>query len=100
LSGKRDYYLDEVGTTKSIAAGNVVVPIEFVHSVMNSGDEPLIFISVVSPADVGYQFVTLEGAFAVHLYLGEEISSENYSKLLSLLQIGCFDKFQRSSCHN
>lgn len=50
LSAKGEYYLDEVGTKRSILAGDVVIaPVGCVHGVLNNGDEPLIFISVVSP---------------------------------------------------
>ena len=49
-----------------IAAGDVAIaPIGCVHGVVNSGDEPLIFISVVSSADVGYQLVFLEDSLAL-----------------------------------
>lgn len=59
LSGKGEYYLDAAGTTQSIGAGDVVIaPIGSVHGVTNLGDEPLMFISVVSPADAGYQLVS------------------------------------------
>jgi quercetin dioxygenase-like cupin family protein len=58
LSGKGEYYLDQVGTTKPIVAGDVVIAhTGCVHGVFNNGDEPLVFISVVSPADAGYQLV-------------------------------------------
>lgn len=58
LSGSGDYYLDTVGTTKLIVAGDVVIaPTGNVHGVLNSGNEPLIFISVVSPAEAGYQLL-------------------------------------------
>lgn len=60
LSGSGEYYLDQVGTTKSITVGDVVVAYsECVHGVFNNTDEPLMFISVVSPADAGYQLVSL-----------------------------------------
>ena len=36
----------------------VVAPIGSVHGVFNDGDEPLIFISVVSPATAGYELIT------------------------------------------
>jgi quercetin dioxygenase-like cupin family protein len=56
LSGKGEYYLDQMGRTQPIAAGDVVIaPIEAVHGVANHGIEPLRFISVVSPATAGYQ---------------------------------------------
>ena len=56
LAGKGNYYLDVSGTTQVISTGDVVVAhTGEVHGVVNNGDEPLIFISVVSPADAGYQ---------------------------------------------
>ena len=59
LAGQGKYYLDRTGTTTSIAMGDVVVaPIGSVHGVFNDGDEPLIFISVVSPATAGYELIT------------------------------------------
>lgn len=61
LSGKGEYYLDKTGTKKQIVAGDVAVAhTGCVHGVFNSGDEPLVFISVVSPADAGYQLVSPE----------------------------------------
>jgi quercetin dioxygenase-like cupin family protein len=60
LTGKGEYYLDKVRTTKPIVAGDVVVAHPgCVHGVFNNGDEALIFISVVSPADAGYQLISL-----------------------------------------
>jgi quercetin dioxygenase-like cupin family protein len=68
LTGKGEYYLDKVGTTQPIMAGDVVVAhTGCVHGVFNSGDEPLVFISVVSPADAGYQLVASADSLAVHL---------------------------------
>jgi quercetin dioxygenase-like cupin family protein len=65
LSGKGEYYLDKAGTKKSIVAGDVVIAhTGCVHGVFNNSDEPLIFISVVSPSDAGYQLVSLEDTFA------------------------------------
>ncbi len=56
LSGQGEYFLDLMGTTQSIAAGDVVIaPIGSVHGVFNHRSEPLRFISVVSPAEAGYQ---------------------------------------------
>ncbi|ACK67477.1 Cupin 2 conserved barrel domain protein [Rippkaea orientalis PCC 8801] len=61
LRGKGEYYLDEAGTKKSIVAGDVVIAhTGCLHGVFNNGDEPLIFISVVSPSDAGYQLVSLD----------------------------------------
>ncbi|MBD0268185.1 MAG: cupin domain-containing protein [Cyanobacteria bacterium Co-bin8] len=63
LTGKGEYFLDKAGTTKSIVAGDIVVAYpDCVHGVFNNGDEPLVFISVVSPADAGYQLVSLENS--------------------------------------
>lgn len=61
LAGGGKYYLDGTGTMRAIAAGDVVIaPSGCVHGVFNDGDEPLVFISVVSPGDAGYQPTTLE----------------------------------------
>jgi quercetin dioxygenase-like cupin family protein len=63
LSGKGLYYLDQGGIQQTIVAGNVVVaPTGCIHGVLNNGDEPLVFISVVSPAEAGYQLVTSEAS--------------------------------------
>ena len=56
LAGKGHYYLDNNGTTKQIMAGDVVVAHSGeVHGVFNDNPEPLVFISVVSPAEAGHQ---------------------------------------------
>jgi len=61
LSGTGLYFLDQSGTRKPIAAGDVVIAhTGSVHGVLNNGDQPLVFISVVSPADAGYQRVVIE----------------------------------------
>jgi quercetin dioxygenase-like cupin family protein len=58
LAGKGNYYLDTAGTIQVISTGDVVVAhTGEVHGVFNHGNEPLIFISVVSPADAGYQLL-------------------------------------------
>jgi quercetin dioxygenase-like cupin family protein len=58
LSGRGEYYLDRAGTTKSIEMGDVVIaPVGAVHGVINDSDEPLIFISIVSPSEAGYELV-------------------------------------------
>jgi quercetin dioxygenase-like cupin family protein len=66
LAGQGQYYLDRgtspvdnrSGMTQSISIGDVVIaPTGCVHGVFNHGDEPLIFISVVSPSNAGYQLV-------------------------------------------
>lgn len=67
LAGTGIYYLDKAGATKPIIAGDVVVAhTGCVHGVSNDGDEPLVFISVVSPADAGYQLIPLDAAFTSH----------------------------------
>jgi quercetin dioxygenase-like cupin family protein len=67
LAGKGEYYLDPAGNQQPICAGDVVIaPLGCVHGVFNNGDEPLIFISVVSPANAGYQPVSLETACVLH----------------------------------
>jgi quercetin dioxygenase-like cupin family protein len=61
LSGRGDYYLDHAGNKKSIEMGDVVIaPAGAVHGVFNNSDESLVFISVVSPLNAGYQLVTVE----------------------------------------
>jgi quercetin dioxygenase-like cupin family protein len=58
LAGQGEYYLDRAGTTKSISKGDVVIaPTGSVHGVFNNSDEPLIFISVVSPSTAGYELI-------------------------------------------
>lgn len=58
LSGSGNYYLDELGGQQLISMGDVVIaPVGAVHGVFNHSDEPLVFISVVSPATAGYQLV-------------------------------------------
>jgi quercetin dioxygenase-like cupin family protein len=60
LSGSGEYYVDQVGARQSIEMGDVVIaPAGAVHGVFNSSDEPLVFISVVSPLNAGYQLVSL-----------------------------------------
>jgi quercetin dioxygenase-like cupin family protein len=60
LSGEGTYYLDEIGTKKSIVVGDVVIaPTGCIHGVFNHANEALIFISVVSPSDAGYQTVDI-----------------------------------------
>jgi quercetin dioxygenase-like cupin family protein len=61
LSGRGDYYLDSIGNQQPIETGDVVIaPAGAVHGVFNNSDEPLVFISVVSPLNAGYQLVTIE----------------------------------------
>jgi len=58
LSGQGEYLLESNGAARSVHAGHVVVaPTGCVHGVLNTGSEPLRFISVVSPAEAGYQLL-------------------------------------------
>jgi quercetin dioxygenase-like cupin family protein len=58
LAGQGEYYLDRSGSTRSIFTGDVVIaPTGSVHGVFNNSNEPLIFISVVSPSTAGYELV-------------------------------------------
>jgi quercetin dioxygenase-like cupin family protein len=67
LRGKGEYYLDEIGTKKTVVAGDIVVAYTgCVHGILNNGDEPLIFISIVAPADAGYQLVSFEDSFVLN----------------------------------
>lgn len=67
LSGKGEYFLDQIGTKKPVVAGDIVVAYTgCVHGIVNNGEEPLIFISIVAPADAGYQIVSLEDSFVLN----------------------------------
>ena len=58
LEGKGRYYLDNNGTTRPIMTGDVIVAhTGEIHGVFNDNPEPLVFISVVSPADAGHQTI-------------------------------------------
>jgi quercetin dioxygenase-like cupin family protein len=58
LSGSGEYITDLNGTIQKIAAGDVLVAYtNDVHGVINNGTEPLTFISVVAPAEAGYELV-------------------------------------------
>lgn len=55
LTGEGEYQLDAEGTLRPISAGDIVVALPgSVHGVYNNGAQPLVFISVVSPAQAGY----------------------------------------------
>jgi quercetin dioxygenase-like cupin family protein len=63
LSGSGQYQLEQDGKSKTISPGCVVVAhTGSVHGVFNSGHEPLVFISVVSPAEAGYELAQGVGA--------------------------------------
>jgi mannose-6-phosphate isomerase-like protein (cupin superfamily) len=55
LEGEGVYQVDEAGNTVPITAGDVVVAhAGSVHGVLNTGLQPLSFISVVCPAEAGF----------------------------------------------
>jgi quercetin dioxygenase-like cupin family protein len=55
LEGGGAYQVDDAGHTVLIAAGDVVVASAgSVHGVLNTGMQPLIFVSVVCPAAAGF----------------------------------------------
>jgi quercetin dioxygenase-like cupin family protein len=67
LEGSGKYYLDKTGMMRAIAAGDIVIaPLGCVHGVLNDGDHPLVFISVVSPGDAGYEPIALETAITLY----------------------------------
>ena len=56
LSGSGEYQLEHNGRSQTISPGCVVVaPTGCVHGVFNCNNEPLVFISVVCPAEAGYE---------------------------------------------
>ena len=56
LNGHGDYQLDAEGNCQRVVAGDVVVaPTGAVHGVFNPGPDALRFVSVVAPADAGYE---------------------------------------------
>ncbi len=58
LSGSGYYCLDLECETQEITAGDIVIAqANEVHGVENLGDVPLVFISVVSPAEAGYELL-------------------------------------------
>ncbi len=58
LSGSGRYVTDRSGSTAAISAGDVVVAqVGDVHGVINNGNVPLMFISVVSPGEAGFELV-------------------------------------------
>ena len=62
LSGEGLYHVSLDGTTRTIRAGDVAVaPVGAVHGALNTGTEPLRFVSVVSPSDSGFEPVMVDG---------------------------------------
>jgi quercetin dioxygenase-like cupin family protein len=67
-SGTGDYVLDGLGTTKHIKRGDVVVAqpgqVHGVTCTSSSDDEPLVIISVVSPAEAGFEAIDIVDTMA------------------------------------
>ncbi len=56
LSGRGSYLLEANGASQCITAGDVVVAhVGEVHGVLNDGDIPLVFVSVVTPLEAGFE---------------------------------------------
>ena len=56
LSGRGEYRIDAASSAQALKPGDIAVaPVGAVHGVYNPHPEPLVFISVVTPADAGYQ---------------------------------------------
>lgn len=59
LSGEGDYVMNEQGAETKVRAGDIVVAhTNEVHGLHNRSAQPLYFISVVSPAEAGYELLT------------------------------------------
>ena len=67
-SGTGDYVLDGLGTTKHIKRGDVVVAqpgqVHGVTCTSSSDDEPLVILSVVSPAEAGFEAIDIVDTMA------------------------------------
>ena len=56
LSGSGSYLLEANGTSRRITAGDVVIAhVGEVHGVLNDGSAPLVFVSVVTPLEAGFE---------------------------------------------
>lgn len=56
LSGCGEYRVDAQGACVTVGKGDVLVAHRSeVHGVLNTGQEPLVFVSVVSPAASGFE---------------------------------------------
>ncbi len=56
LAGTADYILDAAGSSRPVAAGDVVVAHSGqVYGAVNRGTQPFQFVSVVAPGNAGYQ---------------------------------------------
>lgn len=65
LRGCGDYVIGHGGAVRMLGAGDIAIArTGDVHGVYNAGHEPLVFISVVSPAGAGYERIDEAGARA------------------------------------
>jgi len=56
LSGSGSYLLEADGASQRITAGDVVIAhVGEVHGVFNDGQMPLVFVSVVTPLEAGFE---------------------------------------------
>lgn len=56
LRGGGEYIVDAEGTTRPIQTGDIIVArTGDVHGVLNTGDVPLVFVSLVTPSDAGHE---------------------------------------------
>lgn len=63
LSGTGCYQTDGAGASVAIKAGDVVIARRGeVHGVRNDGQEPLVMVAVVSPAESGFEPLHRDGA--------------------------------------
>jgi quercetin dioxygenase-like cupin family protein len=60
LSGSGSYYLDAKARQRITVGDIVIAPVRSLHGVLNDGDEPLVFISVVAPGNAGYELAILD----------------------------------------
>ena len=59
LSGEGDYIFNEFGDTTKVKTGDIVVAhTNEVHGLHNNSAEPIYFVSVVSPAEAGYELLS------------------------------------------
>ncbi|MBT9610551.1 MAG: cupin domain-containing protein [Aquabacterium sp.] len=58
LAGQGQYVVGAAGESRRVAAGDIAVASTGqVHGVLNDGDVPLLFVSVVAPASAGYELL-------------------------------------------
>ena len=63
LSGCGEYQLEPTGESLIISQGDIVVAhVGQIHGVHNTGTEPLVLISIVSPSEAGFQPLDFKSA--------------------------------------